>query len=130
MQTPITVVDGGLAGLTAAIACAEQGANEVHLVEAHDSLGGRARSTTGRYVANEGPHAFYSDGAAYEWLAERELVQPVARPTPHWSDRPAVQQRAGVWLVGDSVAAPGLLSEVAVNSALEAARSATAVSVA
>jgi len=73
MQTPITVIGGGLAGLTAAIACAEHGADEVHLVEAHDSLGGRARAT---------------------------------------------------------VAAPGLLSEVAVHSALEAARSATAVSVA
>jgi phytoene dehydrogenase-like protein len=81
MRTPITVIGGGLAGLTAAIACAEQGA-AVHLFEAHDSLGGRARSTTGRYVANEGPHAFYCDGAPYQWLAERRLVQPVARPTP------------------------------------------------
>jgi phytoene dehydrogenase-like protein len=81
MQTPITVIGGGLAGLTAAIACAEQDAT-VHLFEAHDSLGGRARSTTGPYVANEGPHAFYCDGAPYEWLAERELVQPVAHPTP------------------------------------------------
>src|SRR5688572_25688354 len=81
MQTPITVIGGGLAGLTAAIACAEQGA-AVHLFDAHDSLGGRARSTTGRYVANEGPHAFYRDGAPYEWLAEGGLVQPVAAPTP------------------------------------------------
>lgn len=81
MQTPITVIGGGLAGLTAAIACAEHGA-AVHLIEAHDSLGGRARSTSGRYVANEGPHAFYCDGPPYEWLAERDLVQPVARPTP------------------------------------------------
>jgi phytoene dehydrogenase-like protein len=81
MQTDITVIGGGLAGLTAAIAATELGA-AVHLVEAHDTLGGRARSTTGLYVANEGPHAFYSDGAPYEWLAARNLVQPVARPTP------------------------------------------------
>ena len=52
----ITIVGGGLAGLTAAIACAEQGA-PVRLLEAHDELGGRARSTDGPYKANLGPHA-------------------------------------------------------------------------
>ena len=85
MRTPITVIGGGLAGLTAAISCAELGA-AVRLFEAHDSLGGRARSTTGRYLANEGPHAFYCDGEPYAWLAERGLVQPVAVPTPeNWA---------------------------------------------
>jgi hypothetical protein len=46
------------------------------------------------------------------------------RPGQHWSDRPAVERGNGVWLAGDSVAAPGLLSEIAVNSALRVARSA------
>ncbi len=54
----ITVIGGGVAGLTAAITCAENGAN-VRLLEAHETLGGRARSTDGDYKANLGPHAIY-----------------------------------------------------------------------
>jgi monoamine oxidase len=73
----ITVVGGGLAGLTAAIACAEQGASVV-LHEAHSTLGGRARSTPAPYIANDGTHAFY-DGAPWRSLATRDLVQPAAR---------------------------------------------------
>lgn len=37
-----------------------------------------------------------------------------------WRDRPAIARGDGVFLVGDMVAAPGLLSEVSFNSALEA----------
>lgn len=70
----VMVVGGGLAGLTAAIACAERGA-AVTLHEAHSTLGGRARSTPGPYVANDGTHAFYQ-GAPWQWLATRNLVQP------------------------------------------------------
>ncbi|MEV2275937.1 FAD-dependent oxidoreductase [Nocardiopsis sp. NPDC049922] len=77
----ITVVGGGLAGLTAAIASAERGAN-VTLWETRGRLGGRARSTEPPYVANDGPHALYSDGTPYAWLAARDLVPPVSRPTP------------------------------------------------
>ncbi len=75
----ITVVGGGLAGLTAAIACAEQGAS-VRLLEAHDTLGGRARSAEGPYKANLGPHALYSDGPLWGWLAERSLLPDHVRP--------------------------------------------------
>lgn len=71
----ITVVGGGLAGLTAAIAGAERGAR-VTMWEAHRSLGGRARATAPPYVANEGPHVLYSDGFAFDWLAERDLLPP------------------------------------------------------
>ncbi|WP_017569230.1 FAD-dependent oxidoreductase [Nocardiopsis halotolerans] len=71
----ITVVGGGLAGLTAAIASAERGAN-VTLLEAHRTLGGRARATEPPYVANEGPHVLYSDGPPFAWLAERDLLPP------------------------------------------------------
>ena len=73
----ITVIGGGLAGLTAAISCAEQGAHVV-LHEAHSTLGGRARSTPAPYIANDGTHAFY-DGAPWKWLSARKLVHPAQR---------------------------------------------------
>jgi hypothetical protein len=44
------------------------------------------------------------------------------RPGLSWRDRPAVDRGRGVYLAGDMVAAPGLLSEVSVASALEASR--------
>ncbi len=83
-QAELTVIGGGLGGLVAAVAAAEGGAR-VRLLEAHRTLGGRARSTTTDpdepYVANEGPHALYSDGAHWSWLTERGLAGP-ARPAP------------------------------------------------
>jgi phytoene dehydrogenase-like protein len=75
----ITIVGGGLAGLTAAIACAEGGAR-VRLLEAHDELGGRARSTGGPYRANLGPHALLCNSPFWGWLGERNLLPPSARP--------------------------------------------------
>jgi phytoene dehydrogenase-like protein len=69
----ITIVGGGIAGLTAAIACAEGRAN-VTVLEAHAGLGGRARSDEGPYRANFGPHALYSDGPFWRWLATRKLL--------------------------------------------------------
>jgi phytoene dehydrogenase-like protein len=76
----ITIVGGGIAGLSAAITAAEGGAS-VRLLEAHDSLGGRARSMPGPYKANFGPHVIYKDGPFWSWLAERELL-------PHYSGPP------------------------------------------
>jgi phytoene dehydrogenase-like protein len=78
-MSEITVVGGGVAGLTAAIACAE-GGGEVTLFEAHAKLGGRARSTDGPYKANLGPHAIYAGGVLWNWLTERDLMPPLARP--------------------------------------------------
>ena len=78
-MSQITVVGGGLAGLTAAIACAEEGA-EVRLLEAHEQLGGRARSADGPYKANLGPHALYNDGPFWDWLSERGLLPDHVRP--------------------------------------------------
>lgn len=75
----ITIVGGGLAGLTAAIACAE-GDSQVRLLEAHEQLGGRARSKSGPYKANLGPHVIYKDGPFWDWLAERDLLPPYAGP--------------------------------------------------
>lgn len=75
----ITIVGGGLAGLTAAISCAEQGAS-VRLLEAHDELGGRARSMDGPYKVNLGPHALLANSPFWKWLGERDLLPPYARP--------------------------------------------------
>jgi hypothetical protein len=74
----ITVVGAGLAGLVAAISCAEEGAR-VRLLEAHDRLGGRARSSNGPYKANLGPHALYT-GPFWSWMKERGLLPPHVRP--------------------------------------------------
>lgn len=74
----ITIVGGGIAGLVAAIACAEQGAS-VRLIDAHERLGGRARSTDGPYKANLGPHALYV-GSFWSWMKERNLLPAHVSP--------------------------------------------------
>ena len=71
----VTVVGGGLAGLVAAITAAESGTS-ARLLEAHSQLGGRARSSSGPYVANDGPHVIYGDGATWAWLRARGLHRP------------------------------------------------------
>src|ERR1700751_2690453 len=74
----ITIVGAGVAGLVSAITCAEAGAR-VHLLEAHDAGGGRARSTDGPYKANLGPHALYT-GPFWTWMQERGLLPEHVRP--------------------------------------------------
>ncbi len=76
----ITIVGGGIAGLVAAITCAESEA-EVTLLEAHYELGGRARSAERPYRANLGPHVLYKDGPFCRWLRERDLM-PRTRGVP------------------------------------------------
>ncbi|WP_149824674.1 FAD-dependent oxidoreductase [Streptomyces tailanensis] len=78
--THITVIGGGFAGLTAAVTAAEAGA-KVTVYEAHHTLGGRARTAEGPYRTNEGPHALYSGGPHWTWLAQRDLIAPLA-PLP------------------------------------------------
>jgi len=78
-MSQITIVGGGIAGLTAAITAAEEGA-PVRLLEAHEELGGRARSMAGPYKANLGPHVIYKDGPLWSWLAERELLPKYKGP--------------------------------------------------
>jgi phytoene dehydrogenase-like protein len=76
MET-ITIVGGGIAGLTAAITCAEAGAPVV-LFEARGEPGGRARSLDAPYRANLGPHVLYSDGPLWAWLKQQDLLPPAA----------------------------------------------------
>lgn len=82
----ITVIGGGFAGLTAAIAAAESGAR-VHLHEAHQTLGGRARTSDGPYRTNDGPHAFYRGGPHWGWLRQRGLIGPLAVIPPRAGTR-------------------------------------------
>ncbi len=74
MET-ITIVGAGVAGLTAAITCAEAGAPVV-LYDAHGEPGGRARSLDAPSRANLGPHVLYADGPLWGWLKERDLLPP------------------------------------------------------
>ncbi|GAB2655823.1 FAD-dependent oxidoreductase [Nocardia goodfellowii] len=82
----ITVIGGGFAGLTAAIACAESGA-AVRLYEAHQTLGGRGRATAAPYIAHEGAHVFYADGPHYTWLRKRGFVAGLGLPSPRQAAR-------------------------------------------
>ena len=87
----VTVIGGGLGGLSAAITAAEAGAS-VTLHEAHRTLGGRWRSTPVRrraassesaeprlYRAHEGPHVIYRDGPIWAWLKKRGLLGVTCR---------------------------------------------------
>lgn len=73
----VHVVGGGIAGLVAAVTAAEQGA-EVVLHEAHHSPGGRWRTTEPPYVAHDGPHVVYANGALWDWLKQRRLLGTTA----------------------------------------------------
>jgi hypothetical protein len=84
----ITIVGAGLAGLTAAIASAEAGADVV-VHEAHATPGGRARATAAPWIAHDGPHVFYADGPHWRWLVERDLV--VRAATLSWADARGVR---------------------------------------
>ncbi|MFD5102525.1 FAD-dependent oxidoreductase [Streptomyces albidochromogenes] len=86
MRHHITVIGGGLAGLTAAVTAAEAGA-AVTLYEAHHTLGGRARTAEGPYKTNEGPHALYNGGPLWSWLKQRDLLGPIASVPPLESAR-------------------------------------------
>lgn len=79
MNTHVTVIGGGLAGLTAAIAVAETG-TPVRLYEAHQTLGGRGRATAPPHVVHDGAHVFYADGPHYAWLKQRGFVSDLGWP--------------------------------------------------
>ena len=55
-------------------------------------------------------------------LTLTDATGAVDPPGATWQDRPAIDQGDDRFLAGDAVAAPGLLSEVAVNSGIDAAR--------
>jgi phytoene dehydrogenase-like protein len=67
------IIGGGLGGLLASIEAAEAGM-AVTLHEAHQTLGGRARTSPSPHIAHEGPHVIYSDGPTWAWLRRRQLL--------------------------------------------------------
>ncbi len=80
-QPRIVVTGGGLAGLTAASFAARAGA-AVTLIEARDSIGGRARTSRmdRGYLFNQGPHALYSGMAGSRILAELGITPRGSAP--------------------------------------------------
>jgi phytoene dehydrogenase-like protein len=77
-MSTVTIIGGGIAGLCAAIAAAEEGA-DVDLHERQERLGGRAGTIPGPFHANFGPHVLYDDGPFWAWLQTRGLAEPAAR---------------------------------------------------
>lgn len=71
MRRSVMVIGGGLAGIAAALECADAGA-EVMLLESRGRLGGAAYSfTRDRIVADNGQHVFLRCCTAYRGLLER-----------------------------------------------------------
>jgi phytoene dehydrogenase-like protein len=70
--------------------------------------------------------ASLSDWRERETWRRRQVMRgrtgALDRPGQSWRDRPAIDRGNGVFLAGDMVAAPGLLSEVSWASAVEAGR--------
>jgi phytoene dehydrogenase-like protein len=86
-----TVVGGGIPGLMASIASTEAG-GRVNLFEAHRRPGAVRAARADRSSPNFGPHALHCDGPWWAWLAERQLLTPVASPplTPRTFDEACV----------------------------------------
>jgi phytoene dehydrogenase-like protein len=69
MSESVVVIGAGLAGLTAAATAARAG-RRVTVIDAHRP-GGRARTDQkSGYLFNQGPHALYRGGPAWQILAE------------------------------------------------------------
>src|SRR6185312_11713018 len=78
--TTVSIIGGGLAGLTAATYLARAG-RRVTVFERAASLGGRARSHDySGFRFNQGPHALYAGGAGVRVL--RELGIPFSGGKP------------------------------------------------
>ncbi|MGA9761024.1 MAG: hydroxysqualene dehydroxylase HpnE [Gaiellaceae bacterium] len=98
----IAVIGGGLAGLAAALECADAGA-EVTLYEARTRLGGATFSVRRRdHWIDNGQHVFVRACSAYlgflERLGTRKLVslEPLRVPVLREASRPALLRRNGL----------------------------------
>jgi phytoene dehydrogenase-like protein len=109
VEPDLTIVGGGLTGLTAAIEAAERGWRVV-VAEAHSRPGGRARSLRGLFRANTGPHAIYVDGPWWAWLESRGLTPPIVA-APRDANLVRAGGQLGPWPAGLSAAIAALPAE-------------------
>ena len=118
MKPDVTIVGGGLTGLTAAIEAAERGWR-VTVAEAHSRPGGRARSLPAPFRANDGPHAIYVDGPWWTWLERRSLTPPIVK-APGNASLVRAGGRLGPWPAELSKAIAALPAEAPVQESFRA----------
>ncbi len=87
--TRITIIGSGIAGLVAAITCAENG-HPARVLEAHERLGGRARASSGPFTANFGPHVSTRGGPTGVGLQS-------ASCSPRWPSPLFVESASFTW---------------------------------
>ena len=109
MESDLTIVGAGVTGLTAAIEAAERGWRVV-VAEAHSQPGGRARSLSGPFLANTGPHAIYVDGPWWTWLERRGLTPPIVE-APRDANLVRAGGQLGPWPAEISAAIAALPAE-------------------
>jgi phytoene dehydrogenase-like protein len=113
VEPDLTVVGAGVTGLTAAIEAAERGLRVV-VTEAHSRPGGRARSLSGPFRANIGPHAIYVDGPWWAWLESRGLTPPIVE-APRHANLVRAGGQLGPWPAELSAAIAALPTEAAAD---------------
>lgn len=118
VKPDLTIVGAGLTGLTAAIEAAERGWR-VTVAEAHSLSGGRARSLSGPFRANAGPHAIYVDGPWWAWLERRGLAPPIVA-APRHASLVRTGGRLGPWPAELSEAIAALPAEAPVQESFRA----------
>jgi phytoene dehydrogenase-like protein len=118
VKPDLTIVGGGLTGLTAAIEAAERGW-QVTVAEAHSRPGGRARSLAAPFRANAGPHAIYVDGPWWAWLERRGLTPPIVE-APGYASLVRAGGRLGPWPAGLSKAIAALPAEAPAGESFRA----------
>jgi squalene-associated FAD-dependent desaturase len=106
----IAVVGGGLAGVAAALACADAGAR-VRLFEARACLGGATWSTEKRGLrVDNGQHVFMRCCTAYRGLLARLGVEDLVSLQPRLSVPVAAPGRPLAWIRRNALPAPAHLA--------------------
>src|SRR6202167_2090234 len=113
MEPDLTAVGAGATGRSSASAAHERGRRVVE-PEAHSQPGGRARSLSGPFRANAGPHAIYVDGPWWAWLESRGLTPPIVE-APRHANLVRAGGQLGPWPAELSAAIAALPAEAAAD---------------
>jgi squalene-associated FAD-dependent desaturase len=106
----VLVVGGGLAGIAAALACADAGAS-VRLLEARPRLGGATWSTErDGLVVDNGQHVFLRCCSAYRGLLRRLGVESLVSIQPRLAVPVLAPNARPAWLRRDPLPAPAHLA--------------------